>query len=151
MSLDDDEDAAPEVSKPTVGGAAGRVIVGLVVVLVVAAVVQWERSHISSPVAELPVSPAAEAESFELAAAAADSALELSWREDPRAEEYQVELLAPGDSVLAQLAPVRTSHGRLERGALAAMTPGAETWCRVYAVRAGERIAQSAKLAVTLP
>jgi hypothetical protein len=57
----DDEDAAPEVSQPTVNGAMLRVIVAAVVVGLVAAVVQWERGHIASPVPELPPPSAADA------------------------------------------------------------------------------------------
>lgn len=148
MSLDD-EDAAPEVSQPTMSGAVLRVIVALVVVGLVAAVVQWERGHIASPVPELPP-PSAADESFQLASTTADGGLDLTWREDPRATEYRVEVSDARGVVLATLGPVPEPHLLLATSAVPGAASGDSVACRVLALRAGELLAESAKQDVTL-
>lgn len=143
MSLDD-EDAAPEVSQPTMSGALLRVIVAALVVGLVAVVVQWERRHIASPVAELPP-PSAADESFRLASAPADGGLELTWREDPRATEYRVEVSDARGVVLATLGPLPESHLLLATAQVPGAASGDSVACRVLALRSGELLAESEK------
>lgn len=149
MSLDD-EDAAPEVSQPTVNGAVLRVIVAVLVVGLVAAVVQWERGHIASPVPELPP-PSAADESFRLASTVTDGGVELTWREDPRATEYRVEVSDARGVVLATLGPVSESRLLLSLAQVPGAASGAPLTCRVLALRAGEMLSESAKQDLKLP
>ena len=146
----DDEDAAPEVSKPTVNGAVLRVIVALFVVGLVAAVVQWERGHIASPVPELPP-PSAADESFQLASTAAEGGVELTWRQDPRATEYRVEVSDARGVVLATLGPVPDAHLLIVTASVPGAASGDSVSCRVLALRSGELLSESAKQDVTLP
>lgn len=146
----DDEDAAPEVSQPTVNGAMLRVIVAAVVVGLVAAVVQWERGHIASPVPELPP-PSAADESFQLASTVAEGGVELTWREDPRATEYRVEVSDARGVVLATLGPLTEAHLLLSAAQVPGAPSGVPVVCRVLALRAGEMLSESAKQDVKLP
>lgn len=146
----EDEDAAPEVSKPTVNGAVMRVIVAALVVGLVAVVVQWERGHIASPVPELPP-PSAADESFQLASTAAEGGVELTWRQDPRATEYRVEVSDARGVVLATLGPVPDAHLLIVTASVPGAASGDAVACRVLALRSGELLSESAKQDVTLP
>ncbi|MFN8586658.1 MAG: hypothetical protein U0704_02565 [Candidatus Eisenbacteria bacterium] len=137
------------LSRPSWAGAALRVLIGLVLIAVVAAVVTWERRVAPPPAAEAP----APNEPLVLHAAAADtvaSAIALTWTPDPRADEYEIEVLDSALTVLVTLGPVKSPELALERVMVPGAAAGANVWCRVVALRGGERLAESAKLATVL-
>ena len=139
------------LSKPSWSGVAVRAVIAAVLVAVVAVVIAWERRV--APVS--PVSPAEPVVANEplVLHAAADSvsgAIALTWAPDPRADEYEIEVLDSSFTVLATLGPVKSTELSLERALVPGAMAGASVWCRAVALRGGERLAESGKLAATL-
>lgn len=127
------------LSKPSWSGAAVRVVVALALVAVVAAVIVWERRVAPAPDA----GRAGVHEPLELSAAADSAgALRVTWRPDPRADAYELELLDEKLAVLATEGPLSAASCVLAFDRV----PATARWCRVVALRGGERLGESGRL-----